>query len=277
MALSPEELKELMQEAHAERGVLPCFPGTNFPLKFHEQKSALSVLALFETLKVSKNFAGLLLASAMELAGAKGVQAEKGCFARFCSIPLLVEVDSQVKKYILKFGLAVYHLRSRQGRLLDVLVRNFDKNAYAEVFMTFVREFFPDDLQALVEFINAMPAKSVLQEEGYAVEPVSAEDPFRGTILGFEGLSPTCCRESFGILQGAVHIDYSRGQQNGFVRFDAPHFAETAFITASNPSFLIEDVHPVVRRLTNEECEAYRQGIEEMKLRRKNKDKGPKH
>jgi hypothetical protein len=277
MALSEDELARAMDDAFGQGMIDPCFPCATFSLHLGEQKNPSGILSFLRRLKPS--FFDELVLAGKTLSEAQGIQASKACIASFSSRPELEETkDSNLKKYLLKTGSVVFNLRSNDQRKLDTLIRNFAKHSYAGILMAIVKEFYPADYQSLVDFINTMPAKPVVEEGGCAVAcDGSAKDPFDETLVAFQGLPVSCVRESFGHFPGLVHADYSRGQPQGVLRFRTPKEAADAFAIASEPTFQIEGVHPAVHLLTKEKCEAYSVEITAMKLKRKIEGRHRKH
>jgi len=275
MALSDEELENKMDAAFNGSSESDL-SGPTFLFR-EGQKDSSGILSFLRRLNPSF-FDELVLAGEI-LSNAKGIQASKTCIASFCSRSELEGTkDSNLKKYILKAGSVVSNLRSKDSKKLEVLIRNFDKYSYAGILMAIVKEFYPADYQSLVDFINTMPAKPVVEEGGCAVAcDGSAKDPFDETLVAFQGLPVSCVRESFGHFPGLVHADYSRGQPQGVLRFGTPKEAIEAFTIASEPTFQIEGVHPAVHLLTKEECEAYSVEITAMKLQRKIEGRHRKH
>jgi hypothetical protein len=243
--------------------------GARFSLHMEAQKDTTETMRFLEELPSS--FYEEVVHDGMIFSAAQGIQASKICIASFCAKPELVSTnDSPLKKYLLKTGSLISTLRSNELRKVDVLIRNFVKHGYAGILMAIVQKFYPADYQPLVDFINTMPAKPVVEEGGCAVAcDGSARNPFLDTLVAIQGLPARCMRESFAPFSGLVHADYNRGQPCGVLRFGTPEEALKAFTTASLPTFQIEGVHPAVHLLTKEECQQYSDEFTAMKLQRK--------
>ena len=269
MALTDEELKRAMNDAMVEQEEDLDLSGARFSLHMDAQKESSGIMRFLD--KFPSSFFGELVRDGHILSVAQGIQASKLCIASFCSKPELAATkDTNLMKYLLKIGSIISNLRSNEPRKVDVLIRNFVKHGYAGILMAIVQKFYPADYQPLVDFINTMPAKPVVEEGGCAVAcDGSAINPFLETLVAFQGLPAQCMRESFAPLSGLVHADYNRGQPCGVLRFGTPEEAQKAFTTASLPTFQIEGVHPAVHLLTKEECQRYSDEITAMKLQRK--------
>jgi len=61
------------------------------------------------------------------------------------------------------------------------------------------------------------------------------------------------------------------------LRFGTPEEAKKAHAIASEQSFFIEGVHPDVRLLSKEECDAYYEKFKALKLQRKAESRAHKH
>jgi hypothetical protein len=274
--MNPDELEREMKRVLAEGGDGPLLSGTIFKLHFEVQKPPNWIIRYLKTLPPP--FLDNLVMAGKKFAEAPSIQASKQLMATFSSMHELVSVkDMDMKKCLLKVGSAIFALRSRDQKNLDRLVRGFDKTGFAEILMAVVEQFYPADYQPLVEFINTMPAKPVVEEGDCAAAHVSAENQFDKTLLSIEGLPSSCKRESFGLIPGLVHADYNKGDSSGFLRFETSGKAEEAFAIASELSFVIDGVHPTVRLLTTPECVAYREKVEAFKLQRKEVGRSRKH
>jgi len=279
MALSDDELESLMSATYAEGSKCPCITGTTFLLDKGDQKDKVGTLNFFKKIhEANPVFWEFMVEKGKAFVGASSIQSAKMCIADLSSTAEFAKTkDPTLIKYSLKIGAVIYTLRSHDTKGLEKLVRNFIKSLYVEILMATVREFYPTDYQPLVEFINTMPSKPVAEEGGCAAASETAENPFDKTLLAIHGLPTSCRRESFRCLSGLSHADYNRGDVEGVLRFGTPEEAKKAHAIASEQSFFIEGVHPDVRLLSKEECDAYYEKFKALKLQRKAESRAHKH